>query len=237
MAIATTLREWIADLSNMIFPNTCEVCGKTLVRGEKIICLGCHYNLPLCKITNFTDNFIHQRLMRDVPIDRATSLFFYYRGNSYTNLILSAKYRGRPKIIYQLAHNFAEQLATNDFFDGIDLIIPVPMHRRKQRQRGYNQTEYIARGISDATGLPISDNIVAHRPHATQTRKTAADRWAGLNDVFSIKYPEELTDRHILIVDDIITTGSTLHHCCKTLYTAAPTAKISILTIGATTII
>lgn len=234
MAFLNNIKQWFHDLSRLFFPNLCEVCDTPLAHGEETMCLKCRYNLPLCNITNTSYNFIHQRLMRHVPINLATAYFFYHRNSSYTNLILSAKYRGRPKIVQLLAEEFAKKIIPTGFFNGIDIIIPVPMHRTKKAQRGYNQTDYIARGLSNVSGIRIGDNIVATKNNSTQTRKGAYNRWLNAQNRYSIKNPEQLSSLHILLIDDVITTGATLMACAEALHKASPSTTISILTLAAT---
>lgn len=234
MARFDGIKQWISDLAGMFFPKLCEVCDTPLVRGEDVICLDCLYNMPLCDIHRDPFNIIHQRLMRHVPIERAAAYFYYTRQSRYTNLILSAKYRNRPHIIDKLAATFAQRISTDGFFDGIDLILPVPMHSSKQLRRGYNQTEYLARGLNRITGIPVYDNLIAIRKHGTQTHKGAYGRWLNARDTYSVEFPAEIDGRHILVVDDVITTGATLATCCEAIHKAAPAATISVLTLAAT---
>lgn len=224
----------MSDLFGMFFPCLCEVCNTPLTHGEETMCLHCRYNLPRCNIHNNPFNIIHQRLMRHVPIERAAAYFFYHRDSAYTNLILSAKYRGRPKILEQLAKEFAQTISPDGFFDGIDRIIPVPMYRSKKISRGYNQTDYIARGLHKATGIKIANNIIAIRKHTTQTRKGAYSRWLNAQNTYSVENPHELNGLHILLIDDVITTGATLTACAEAIHKTAPSATISILTLAAT---
>lgn len=234
MAIIGSIKQWINDLARLLFPHLCEVCDRPLVHGENIMCLRCRYNLPQCNFHNNPFNPIHQRLMRHVPIERAAAYFFYHRDSAYTNLIISAKYRGRPTIVEQLAIEFATKIQPDGFFNNIDLIIPVPMHHRKKINRGYNQTDYIARGLNQVTGIKISHNIIATRSHSTQTRKSAYNRWLNAKDTYEIKNPQELAGRHILLIDDVITTGATLMACAEAIHKASPSTLISILTLAAT---
>ncbi len=229
-----TLMRWMADLSGMFFPRLCEVCDTPLVYGEKILCTGCRYNMPFCDFHRDQFNTIHQRLMRHVPIQRAASYFYYSGESRYADLILSAKYRGRPRIMHFLAAEFARRIIPDGFFNGMDCIIPVPMHASKKRRRGYNQTEYIASGLSEATGLPVEYNLIATRRHSTQTRKGAYGRWLNAQDAYGVVCPDGLNGRHVLVVDDVITTGATLAACCEAIHNAAPTAVISVLTLAAT---
>lgn len=226
----------LRELASVIVPETCEVCGRSLVDGEHTLCLDCDFHMPRCRIHHLEFNAIHQRMLRHVPIERAAAYFYYVRQSPYTNLILSAKYRGRPRIIRRLACAFAREIATDGFFNGIDLILPVPMHRLKRLRRGYNQTDHMARGISEATGIAVADNLRASRTHSSQTRKSAAERWENARAGFHVTDADNLSGKHLLIIDDVITTGATITACCEAVHRAAPSARISVLSIGLTNI-
>jgi len=228
------IRQALSDISGMIFPRLCEVCGTTLVKGEDVMCTECRHDMPRCRIHTDPFNTIHQRLAGHAPIERAAGYFYYYRGNAYTRPILAAKYNGRPVIIRHLAREFAKELTRDNFFDGIDMIIPVPLHWLKRLQRGYNQSRHIALGISDITGIPVTDHLKARRRHNTQTRRNAYMRWLNSLHIYIAIRPEELEHKHILIVDDVITTGATMLACCEAIHSAAPSAAISVLSIGVT---
>lgn len=234
MAGLDGIRQWIADLGSLFFPRLCEVCDRPLVHGEDIMCLDCRYSMPTCDIHNDPFNSIHKRLLRHVPVERAAAYFHYSRNSRYANLILSAKYRNRPRIMQSLASEFAAKIAADGFFDGIDLVVPVPMHRMKRRKRGYNQTDHIADGVSKATGIAVSRCLTATRPHSTQTNRGAYSRWLNSRDIYRLDDTAAIEKKHILLVDDVITTGATLAACCEAIHTASPDTKISILTLAAT---
>lgn len=227
--------EWprmLKGVVNLIWPDVCEVCGCTLVKGEKVICLGCRLKLPRTNLHTQEFSLIHHRLAGRVPIERAAGYFYYYRSDSFTRLIHAAKYNGRPNVARYLAREYAGEINDDGFFSGIDLILPVPLHRFKLWKRGYNQTEYLARGLKDATGIAIGSNLVATRGHSTQTRKGSYMRWLNTRNIYEVAHPGELEGKHILVVDDVITTGATLLACCEAIHRSAPTATISVLTLA-----
>ena len=225
-------RRLLKSAFDLVWPDVCEVCGCTLVRGEKVMCLGCRLKLPRTMLHNQPFNSIHQHLAGKVPIERAGGYFYYYKSSVFTRLIHAAKYHGRPKVARYLASEYAHEIMPDGFFDGIDLIVPVPLHRFTLWKRGYNQSRYIALGISDATGIAIGNNLVATRSHSTQTRKGAYHRWLNSRGIYAACRPEELEGKHVLVVDDVLTTGSTLLACCEAIHNAAPTARVSVLTLG-----
>ena len=141
--------------------------------------------------------------------------FLSYRESPYVDIIHRAKYGGRPELIEKMARRYARELADTGFFDGIDAIAPVPLHRLKQWRRGYNQSRYIAAGICSIVPLPVVDNLEASRGHASQTSSGVFARWLNAGNVYDVRRPRELDGLHLLVVDDVITTGATLLACCN----------------------
>ncbi len=230
--------QWIGDcvddLSGVIFPHVCEVCAGTLVKGEDTICLQCRYEMPRVRLHREEFSEIHRRLAGHAAIDRAASWFYYIRESPYARMLQRAKYNSRPQLARTLGAMYAGEIRTDGFFDGIDIILPVAMHRWKKLTRGYNQAERIAQGISDVTGIPVATNLTMPHRHRTQTRRRAYERWLNTRGIFHVDSPAELQDKHILLVDDIITTGATLHAAAEAIHNAAPTARISVISLGLT---
>lgn len=221
-------------LLRLLFPETCGVCGRELVEGERVVCLHCDMAMPRtrCHLDDF--NTVHQRLTGRARVDRAAAMFYYQRESRYAGLIHEAKYRGMRSIVGTLGEVYAAEIAPDGFFDGIDCILPVPMHRLKAALRGYNQAEEIARGIGRVTGIEVGDHLRMTRWHRTQTRRGAYDRYVNTRGLFTVDHPDELSGRHVLIVDDVVTTGATLIACCEALRDAVPSVNISVLTLAAT---
>lgn len=233
--MAKHIKMWGRDLLNVIIPDLCTVCHTSLVRGEKIVCLKCLMDLPRTNLHKLQPNLIHERLISlSTPVERASSLFWYYRGNEFAALIHDAKYNSRPKVAAHLARMHARELQGYSFFDGIDLILPVPMHSLKKLVRGYNQSEVIAKGISDVTGLRVSDNLSTLRLHSSQTRKGAEQRQENTRENYAVERPEELQGKHILLVDDVITTGATLVSCMRAIHKVCPDTRFSIFSLALT---
>jgi ComF family protein len=228
------LKGWFSDLLRIVFPDVCEVCGSSLVRGEEVICLKCDMNMPRTRVHNDSFNIIHERLAGKTPIERAAGYFYYYRESDYAAIIHNAKYNGRPIIARKLAMRFARELMADNFFDGIDVVLYVPMFFLKKIKRGYNQSEYIAQGISQATNITVGHNLISKRSHSSQTKKNSYSRWLNAQGVYDVINPEELENKHVLIVDDVITTGATLLACCDVVHNAVPSATISVLSLAVT---
>lgn len=232
MGIVKTLCEWAGDALSVIYPNVCEVCGESLRRGEETMCLHCLRALPRTLMHNDEFNLIHERLAGHVPIERAGGYFYYYRESKYAGLIHRAKYNSRPVIAERLGQRYAREIVGDGFFDGIDLLLPVPLHWWKLIKRGYNQSEAVAKGVARVTGIALGDNLVAIRRHSTQTAKGAYSRWLNTEGIFAVEDADDLKDRHVLIIDDVITTGATILRCCEAIHAASPTTRISVLTLA-----
>lgn len=231
--ISLRLRRMATSIVDIIFPRVCTVCHKSLVEGEDIMCLDCLFNLPRTNLHTRHPNELTDRLFSlKAPIERGTSLYHYVADTPYVQLIHDAKYNRRPRVGRRLAEMHSREIAESGFFEGIDVIIPIPLHFTKLLKRGYNQSEEIARGISDATGIPVGDNLVAVKRHSTQTRKNATERRLNSIGSFKVIYPEELDGLHALIVDDVITTGSTILAGLEAIHAASPTTRLSVYSLG-----
>lgn len=228
------LRSGAESLLALIYPRLCEVCGDALVDGEDTLCLKCLCEMPLCRITDFRSNFIHDRLAGHAPIEKAVSLYYYLRSNRFTLLIQDAKYNGRPRIASWLARKLTDSIQAAGFFADIDMIVSVPLHLLKKLRRGYNQTDYIAGAVSRSTGIPMKHALICRRRHSSQTRRTSFERWRNARDTYTVSPDADLSRKHILIVDDVITTGATLLSCAEAIHAAFPSARISVLSLAVT---
>lgn len=223
------------SLLNLIYPNVCEVCGRSLVGNEQVMCLHCMADMPLTNAHRDDFSIIHKRLASTMAVERTAGYFYYFKNDDYTRLIHRAKYSGRPKLARQLALRFAHGLAEEGFFEGVDFAVPVPMHWMKLIRRGYNQSEEICHGVSAATGLPTERLLVATRGHRSQTALGGLGRWLNLQDVYRVRDGAvDFGGKHLLLVDDVLTTGATLLSCRKAIYEAFPNAKVSVLVLGVT---
>lgn len=225
---------WIKDLGRVIFPVTCEVCGRTLVDGERVLCLGCMAAMPRVNAHLEPEGELSRRLAGASKVRGVAAMFAYIRDTPYARVIQKSKYNCRPDIDHDLAMEFAAEIHGSGFFEGVDLILPVPMHTWKKLRRGFNQAEEIARGVGRVTGIELADNLVARRGHSTQTRRNAEERIRNAAGVYEVAYTEELVGKHVLLVDDVITTGATVMACCDALHGAVGTIDVSVLALAAT---
>ncbi len=222
----------IETATGIIYPRTCEMCGRSLIADEHVLCLHCRASLPITDMHRITPNPLEERLAGTLPIERAAGYCHYDRGAPYALLIQHAKYHGRPAIMRWLAARYASILQKDGFFDGIDGILPAPMHVYKKMRRGYNQADWVAKGVSEITGLPVMNNLEATRNHDTQTHRGSFSRWENAQSLYRTTHPSELDGLHLLLVDDVVTTGATILACAASIRQSCPTARLSIFTIA-----
>ena len=220
------------DLLHLFFPRLCLLCDEPLVEGEKTLCLSCLYSLPRTHFHKRSFNPAEQLFAGKTPVTKATSYLYYEKGGKVQQLIYAIKYRGEKDAGFQMGKLAAAELYKEDFFEGINLIIPVPLHPGRQRRRGYNQAECIARGIASVAQIPVDcRSLVRKRQTNTQTHKNVFERWTNVQDIFHVNTPQKLTGKHILLVDDVLTTGATIEACAQRI-NAIEGAHISILTLS-----
>ena len=223
---------WLWALVHLFFPRRCVVCDRILQEGEEGICMRCNMEMPRTSYHLHADNPVERMFWGKIPLVRATSFFYYYKGSNFRHVLHQLKYNGRKDLGETMGRFMAAELAASGFFQGIDVLVPVPLHPRKQKTRGYNQSEFIARGKSAVTGIPTDTTSVTRTKHTdTQTRKSAYERWENVEGIFTLPHPEHFKGKHILIVDDVLTTGSTTTACADAFRTAEG-IRISILTLA-----
>ena len=218
---------------NLIAPEACMVCGNRLGIDEEVVCAPCNLHLPRTGFASIAyDNVMARRFWGKIPIERASALFFYEAGSEVSHIIHNLKYHNHPEVGVVLGRMAAEEMAHFDFFDGIDIIMPVPLERKHQRQRGYNQSMEIARGVSEATHLPIVSNAVERTTfHGSQTQKSVAQRVDNVEGAFRLTGKVDLSHRHILVIDDIVTSGATICSCVAPML-SIPGLKVSVFSLG-----
>ncbi|MBQ7361196.1 MAG: ComF family protein [Bacteroidaceae bacterium] len=224
--------KWISDLIDIIFPRCCAVCGTPLSSGEKELCINCMIDMPLTEPYR-ADNEMEKQFFGIIQVERAAAYMHYGKESPYNNIIHRMKYKDRPEIGKQMAAKAAKELIGKGFFHGIDIIVPLPLSAKKKRSRGYNQCDYIAQGISETTGIPIDNkSVIRHIANETQTHKRRDERWKNAENIFRVTTPEALAGKHILLIDDVLTTGATIASCGKSILTAVPDARLSIFTLS-----
>lgn len=227
--------EVVVKFFNLVSPRQCVMCGCRLAVGEDVVCSSCNLDLPRTGYSATPyDNDMARALWGRMPVERAAALFFYRAHSGSSRIIYSMKYLGHPEVGELMGRMAAEEFMANGFFDGIDAIVPVPLARRRQRSRGYNQSMEIARGVSEITRLPIIRNAVKRKSFtASQTHMNRWQRNENVEDVFMLKNGKGLKDRHILIIDDVVTTGATVISCANELKKGGA-RMFSVLSLGFT---
>ena len=206
------------DFISLLFPRLCYGCSNHLMRNEKLICTECYILIPRTNYHLKPDNPVSQLFWGRCNIERAAVFSFYTRDSRIRKLIHQLKYKGIKEIGSELGRIYGNTLKSTEFLKEIDLIIPVPLHPSKIRQRGFNQSDLIAGGLSESTGIPVDSGLLERKTVTkTQTRKSRYDRWTNVQDIFNVKGENRLKDMHILLVDDVITTGSTIEACANEL--------------------
>lgn len=227
-----TMKNSFASLLHLFFPRRCVVCGANLIEGEEAICTRCNIDMPRTNYHKLKDNPVERMFWGKIPLERATSYFFYRKGSDFRKILHLLKYGGRKELGAVMGRFMAADLQSADFFRDVDVIVPVPLHPRKRRARGYNQSDWIARGVSQLTGIPADTAaVVREKQTETQTRKSAFERWENVNGIFSLRHPEVFAGKHVLIIDDVLTTGSTTVACAD-VFRHVEGIRISVLTLA-----
>jgi ComF family protein len=228
------LRATLADFLALFFPRACLACQDPLVAGEQHLCTTCRAELPY---TNYhllpaAQNPLGRRFWGKLPVVHTLSYLRFLRHGRVQQLLHQLKYQGQQDVGKALGQLYGAELATADLGPPFDLIVPVPLHRRKLARRGYNQADAFAAGLAAALPCPWSAAALRRTEHtASQTRKSRTERWQNVAAVFEVAHPEQVAGRHILLVDDVLTTGATLEACGAALL-AAGASQISIATIA-----
>jgi len=232
--ILTTWKNSLNDLVNLFFPKRCLCCGRLLTTGEKQICLHCFCDLPFTRYHLIPENPIEQLFAGKIRFEHASSCLHFEKDNRTQRMIHALKYHGNRQIGFWLGQVAAQQLAEADSpLCKVDRIIPVPLHRRRQFLRGYNQAEIIAQGMQSELHIPLDTTHLFRKvSNRTQTQLEQQERWLNVKDIFGVKHPEELRNQHLLLVDDVVTTGATLLSCAETLASSVEGLRISFFTIA-----
>lgn len=224
---------FFGDILNFIFPSNCITCGRLLVENEFVICTFCFYELPRTNFHLDDENQVSQLFWGRINISYATAYFYFSKGGRYQKLIHSLKYEGRSDVGIALGRIFGAEIS-GSVFNNVDVVVPVPLHRKKLKKRGYNQSEMIARGLCESLDKPLITDLLKRIDHTdTQTRKSRYDRFVNVSGSFSSDKVFDLSEKHILLVDDVVTTGSTLEACAEVLLNeGARKVSIAVLAVA-----
>lgn len=220
------------DFINLFYPRLCQICDCSLIRSETVLCLKCIHELP---VTNFhlqNENPVKKVFYGRVLVENATALLHFRKKSAVQKLIHQLKYKGQKEIGIYLGKWIGKELVENSGFKEIDMVIPVPLHRKKLRSRGFNQVEGFGKEIAAALQIPYEDQVLLKKTYSsTQTIKARLARWGTMEETFVLANSEKIRNKHILLVDDLITTGATLE-ACSNILRQSPGIKISIASMA-----
>jgi len=225
---------YLASFINLLFPQLCQACSTSLLGTEHLICTACLYNLPYTNFHLQPDNIVARQFWGKVELQSAFAMLYFEKGGKVQQLMHRFKYSNVPAIGNKLGNILAGQLLAGADYLRYDVVIPVPLHKSRLKKRGYNQSAHFAQGLAEKLSITVQEhNLVRKKKTETQTHKSRFARFENMQNVFTVIDPDALKDRHILLVDDIITTGSTLEACALALL-EVPGLKLSIAAIAYT---
>lgn len=211
----------IGDFLAMLFPNVCLSCKTLLERNEEMICTQCKYALPQTNFHLQADNELLRKFWGRIPLKYAFAYLRFVKKGTVQTLLHQLKYNGRQEVGEILGKWYGNELKKSGLANEFDLVLPVPLHLSKLKKRGYNQCDSIAKGLS--LGMEVAwnrDILVRQKANISQTRKDRIERWENVADIFMLQQAEEVRDKNILLIDDVITTGATLEACSLSLQNA-----------------
>jgi len=229
-----TITAALQDFSHLFFPHNCLGCGSDALQNDAILCMQCFSQLPVTGFIQQPGNPVEKIFYGRVNIAAAGSAFYFTKDSVMQNMIIALKYRGNREAGHYMGRLLGMQLADTERFNTVDVIIPLPLNIKKEKKRGYNQAAVIAEGIQAAWNKPVLQKATARKLFTnTQTQKGRIERWQNMQDVFEVKDVAALEGKHILLVDDVVTTGASLEACAMPIL-KVPGATISVATIAYT---
>ena len=223
----------VQSLLQTLFPTSCACCGEVLVQGEQQICLHCFTSLTHTLYSSHYDNHTERILFGRIPnFNHATSMLTFRHGNTVQHLVHAMKFKKNSELCLFMGRQMGQDLLHSGRFDDIDLLLPVPLHWRRRLKRGYNQSELLCRGIGEIMNREVNTKaLIRHRYTSQQSLTSSGDRESNVAGAFRVKYPEQLEGRHLLLVDDVLTTGATITSCCEALGKVSG-IRISVATLS-----
>ncbi|UOB19126.1 ComF family protein [Abyssalbus ytuae] len=222
------------NIKNLFFPEVCLGCNNFLLQGEEVICTICRNNLPITGFSHIHDNQAYKILYGRVRIEEASSFLWFYKNTIVQQLIHNLKYRGHEEIGTFLGTWYGHNLLESPFYKNIDIVIPVPLHPKKLRKRKYNQVSNFGKAIASILNISYSENVlIQSKITSSQTTKNRTERWLEKSMAYQTCDKINLNNKHILIVDDVITTGATVEACAKALK-KEQNCRVSVATIAIT---
>ena len=223
---------WISDFISLVYPRVCMACGESLYKNEECICNQCIYFLPKTNFHKEKENPVSKLFWGRVGIQHASAFYFFKKESKVQNLLHQLKYKGQKEVGVKVGSLYGSDLKQDPHYKDVSIIIPVPLHPDKEKKRGYNQSEMFALGLAQSMEIPCESKILVRNfASETQTKKSKYKRWENVKSIFELQDKERLKDKHILLVDDVITTGATIEACAQHLL-SVPGTKVSIAAIA-----
>ena len=223
-----------SDLVNILFPRVCAACGEVLLKLEQEICLACTVHLPKTDFHKIQGNPVAKIFWGRIEIENAFAYYHFHKGNKVQHMLHQLKYKGAQKLGEKIGQLYGHELINSVFCKEIDFIVPVPLHPKKLKKRGYNQSESFAKGLSQTLNIPFNTKLLTRAVNSeTQTKKNRFNRWENVSEIFCADDNNiQFNHRHILLVDDVITTGATIEACARDL--KAKQIRVSVAAIAST---
>lgn len=219
------------DFINLIYPQLCLACGEVLVKNETSICTSCIINLPKTNYHLNPDNSLNKIFWGRTQIEMVAAYYFFNKGNKVQRLLHQLKYKGSKQLGEKIGLLYGYDLLNTDNFRTIDFIVPVPLHPKKFKKRGYNQSEFFANGLSQSLQVEVNTKLISRTVNSeTQTKKSRFNRWENVASIFTLSNEIDISGKHILLVDDVITTGATIEACAQLL--VEKNARVSVVCIA-----
>ncbi len=229
-----SFHEMNIGFSHLVWPCTCQLCGDVLVMNySEYVCLRCIRGLPKTHFEDTRNNPIYDSFIGRADIYSAFAGYYFRKGERLRKLIHAFKYYGRADVAFLLGKQLGNMMKKAEWHKDYDFLVPIPLHRKKMKFRGYNQAEMIARGISSVIGLPIiNDILIRVKEGVSQTKKTYAQRWTELQGTYESINTEKYIGARMILVDDVLTTGATIE-VCSNLLNKIPMTRVGVVTLGA----
>lgn len=222
------------DFMHIFFPHVCPGCGNDGIGKDAVLCIQCLEMLPVTNFYRHGENLVEKIFRGRIPVEAAGSFLYFSKDSLVQRLLHQLKYRGNVKLGYVLGRMMGEELKKSALFETADVLVPLPLYASKEKKRGYNQATVLCTGISAAMNIPVCEDAVSKMHYTeTQTQKNRIERWQNMEGGFMLTKPERIHNKHVLLIDDVITTGATLEACGYELLQAT-NVHLSIATLAYT---
>lgn len=226
--------KYLSSLLHLLYPHNCEGCGSALVSDAQFLCTRCIHRLPATGFFNKPGNPVEKTFYGRLPLQHAAAVYYFTKGSLLQHLLVQLKYKNNREAGYFLGRMLGHALANAERFAGVEVLVPLPLNPQKEFIRGYNQSALLCEGIREIWKKPVLANAITRtRFTETQTHRNRISRWQNMENVFAVTEPQWLTNKHILLVDDVVTTGATLEACGSSIL-EIPGTQLSVAAAGYT---